>query len=320
MTSVLLIGDRRDVADLSFGERNRSAELQVRFGYRRWAAVIHELGVTAGVRASVGTQSRQQGSAGGNVKLLQVVRNARDGLWFVPLIFAVGGVALNVLTISLDRSQDYELIPASWFGDPEAALAILGTVAASMVSLVATVLAITMVVVQLAMQQFSPRIVQTFLKDKPSQIAIGLFVATFVQSMLSMREVVVDDLAPVVAGLSVLVTYIMVIIDIVVLVVYVHHIGQSLRVSSLIELVGQNTRDLINKIYPRSLESAEHGDPYVIVARQSGVLTMISTDRLVSLAEKARCPNRADPCAWTVRPRRGALGPFPQRNPGGCRL
>ena len=33
-----------------------------------------------------------------------------------------------------------------------------------------------MVVVQLAMGQFSPRIVQTILQDKPSQIAIGLFV------------------------------------------------------------------------------------------------------------------------------------------------
>ena len=54
---------------------------------------------------------------------------------------------------------------------------ILSTVAASMVSLTALVLTITMVVVQLAMGQFSPRIVQRILRDKPSQLAIGLFVA-----------------------------------------------------------------------------------------------------------------------------------------------
>ena len=52
-----------------------------------------------------------------------------------------------------------------------------------------SVLTVTMVVVQLAMGQFSPRIVQTFLQDKPSQIAIGLFVATFAHAMLAMREV-----------------------------------------------------------------------------------------------------------------------------------
>ena len=58
-----------------------------------------------------------------------------------------------------------------------------------MVTLAALVLTITMVVVQLAMGQFSPRIVQTILRDKPSQIAIGLFVATFAHAMLAMREV-----------------------------------------------------------------------------------------------------------------------------------
>ena len=58
-----------------------------------------------------------------------------------------------------------------------------------MVSLTALVLTITMVVVQLAMGQFSPRIVQRILRDKPSQLAIGLFVATFVHSILAVREV-----------------------------------------------------------------------------------------------------------------------------------
>ena len=58
-----------------------------------------------------------------------------------------------------------------------------------MVSLTALVLTITMVVVQLAMGQFSPRIVQRILRDKPSQLAIGLFVATFVHAILTLREV-----------------------------------------------------------------------------------------------------------------------------------
>jgi uncharacterized membrane protein len=70
-------------------------------------------------------------------------------------------------------------------GGPNAALAILTTIAVSMVSLAALVLTITMVVVQLAMGQFSPRIVQTFLRDKPSQLAVGLFVATFAHATLA---------------------------------------------------------------------------------------------------------------------------------------
>ncbi len=85
------------------------------------------------------------------------------------------GAALSFATIAVDRYFDYELVPQRLVGGPDAALTILGTVAASMVSLAALVLTITMVVVQLAMGQFSPRIVQRILRDKPSQIAIGLF-------------------------------------------------------------------------------------------------------------------------------------------------
>src|SRR5829696_8243635 len=105
----------------------------------------------------------------------------------------LAGVGLSFGTIAIDRAWDYELIPQSISGGPDAALSILATVAASMVSLTALVLTITMVVVQLAMGQFSPRIVQRVLQDKPSQMAIGIFVATFAHAMLAMREVRFND-------------------------------------------------------------------------------------------------------------------------------
>ena len=139
-------------------------------------------------------------------------------------------------------------------------LAILSTVAASMVSLAALVLTITMVVVQLAMGQFSPRIVQRILRDKPSQLAIGLFVATFVHSILAVREVTNEgDGTGQVPGIAVVTAFVLVLISIAVLVMYVHHIGQALRVSALIELVGKDTRKLLDRKYPdrgsRQLES-----------------------------------------------------------------
>lgn len=211
-----------------------------------------------------------------------------SSLWFVPLLYAVVGVIINVVTITLDRTSDHQLISIDLIGGPDAALAILGTVAASMIGLVATVLAITMVVVQLAMAQFSPRIVQTFLQDKPSQNAIGLFVMTFVQSMLSMREVQVSEDDPVVPGLSVVVTFGLVIVDIVVLVIYIHHIGRALRVSALIELVGTSTRSLTDEIYPDAFKGEPHeADPHIILSKKSGVLSMIGHEQVVEAAVDA---------------------------------
>ena len=111
-------------------------------------------------------------------------------LWFVPVMCVLAGAAISFGTISLDRAFDYQAIPQVLVGRPTSANAILTTIAVSMVSLAALVLTITMVVVQLAMGQFSPRIVQRILRDKPSQLAIGLFVATFVHAVLTIREVV----------------------------------------------------------------------------------------------------------------------------------
>ena len=58
-----------------------------------------------------------------------------------------------------------------------------------MVTLTALVLTITMVVVQLAMGQFSPRIVRAILHDRRSQLAVGLFIGTFAYSMTVLRDV-----------------------------------------------------------------------------------------------------------------------------------
>jgi uncharacterized membrane protein len=202
-------------------------------------------------------------------------------------VCVLAGATLSVGTIWIDNATDFKLVPQSLTGGPDAAVAILSTVAASMVSLAALVLTITMVVVQLAMGQFSPRIVQTFLRDKPSQIAVGLFVATFVHAMLALREVQFAG-AGSVPGLAIVVAYLLVVISVVVLVLYVHHIGRSLRVSALIELVGNDTRKLLDGLYPESLDGPV-AQTDRIEAPASGVVNAIDRARLVSLAQESDC-------------------------------
>ena len=110
-------------------------------------------------------------------------------MWFWPLICIGAGIALSVISVAVDRAFNGALIPRALTGGPDAALEILGTVAGSMVSLTALVLTVVLVVVQLAMGQFSPRIVATILQDKPSQFAIGIFVGTFAHAMLALSQV-----------------------------------------------------------------------------------------------------------------------------------
>ncbi len=225
------------------------------------------------------------------MKLTKLLIHLRSGLWFVPVLCVFVGACISFGTLALDRLFDYEAIPASLVGTPEAAMEILATVALSMVSLTALVLTITMVVVQLAMGQFSPRIVQRILRDKPSKLAIGLFVATFVHAILALREVKVDGDSPgQVPGIAVLTAFLLVLASIAVLVIYVEHLGQSLRVSALIELVGSETRTLIARVYPdEGLDVHAPSEPAVVLARESGVITVIGHELLVEEARRADC-------------------------------
>jgi uncharacterized membrane protein len=221
----------------------------------------------------------------------KLVSHIRGSLWFVPVLCVLAGAAISFGTIALDRLFDYQAIPTSVSGHPAAAISILSTVAVSMVSLTALVLTITMVVVQLAMGQFSPRIVQRILRDKPSQLAIGLFVATFVHAILTLREVTNNgDGTGHVPGLAVLTAFLLVLASISVLVVYVQHLGQSLRVSALIELVGDDTRGLVDRIYPEKRPPGDEPQIERLVrARESGVITGIGYEELVDEAYRVDC-------------------------------
>lgn len=219
-----------------------------------------------------------------------MAHRVRSSLWLAPALCVVAGVVLSLGTIALDQALGPNLLPQRLTGGPDAALAILTTVATSMVTLAALVLTVTMVVVQLAMGQFSPRIVRSILQDRPSQLAIGLFVGTFAHAMLAMREVRFDGPdGPSVPGIAIVTAFLLVIASIILLVYYVHHLGQSLRVAALIELVGTDIRKLVDVMYPADEGRPLRAAPGEIAAPRSGVVFHVDHDRLVDAARAADC-------------------------------
>ncbi|WP_051427259.1 DUF2254 domain-containing protein [Arthrobacter sp. H20] len=206
-------------------------------------------------------------------------------MWVIPVLFILGGVATSLITTSID---DGTLIPQSVSGDANAALQILYLISFAMLTLTGLVLSLVVVVVQLAMGVFSPRIVRQILQDRPSQSAIGLFAGTFAHSMLSMRSVQTTTDGGTVPGLAVVTAMVLVLSCIGTLVWYLNHIGQSLRVAALVGWVANDTMKTLNHVYPDPGPAPDLGSE-LVVAPKSGVMFAVDHRRLVVLAERAGC-------------------------------
>lgn len=126
-----------------------------------------------------------------------------------------------------------------------------------------------MVAVQLAMGQFSPRIVRALRQDRASQLAYGLFASTFTFAILALREVgaVVGGTVP---GLTVLMAYLLMLASIAAPFLYIDHAGNSPRAAGLIDL-GNHLHEQLARRYPAG--SAQPAAPDMVFAPKFGIVT-----------------------------------------------
>ncbi|MCW2768633.1 MAG: conserved rane protein of unknown function [Aeromicrobium sp.] len=220
------------------------------------------------------------------MRLTRLVHTLRTSLWLIPLLCVLAGVLIVIGALWLDRRSGYTLVPQSVTGTPSGVQTSLSVFATAMASLISLVLTVTLVVVQLAMGQFSPRIVGALLSDRFSQLAIGLFAGTFVVAVLTLRELRGSDTGTV-PGLSVLLAYLLMFASLVTLIVFVHHSGQTMRATGLIDLVGDRTRDLIESSFPAA--PLPDADPDVITAQEPGNVVRVDRSGLVAAARRADC-------------------------------
>ena len=110
-------------------------------------------------------------------------------LWFLPTIFAAAAIALANLTLWLDAGVDAPIrIRPDLVGDHSAAATLAGAIAAATLAFVAVVFATTLVAIQLAASQYSPRTVRIFIRSGVTRVTLGLFLATFVFALITLVD------------------------------------------------------------------------------------------------------------------------------------
>ncbi len=217
----------------------------------------------------------------------------QDRFWVVPLLCAAIAVGLALSLSAVDDFFKTSFTVAFLFtGGPEGARAVLSAIITSMISFTGLVFSITIVVLQLTSSQFSPRVLRTFLRDRFNQLALGVFVATFVYALVVLRAVRgTAQVDPFVPQVALTVAFGFVLASVVVFLGYIHHIAQSIRVATIITRIGQETRELIERRFPAHAQPAHRLPPApaagtVVPAEGPGVVQQVDDDALLRLAEE----------------------------------
>lgn len=227
----------------------------------------------------------------------------RSRLWFIPGLFVVGSIVAAFVLVPIDhvidRSVVSQLSNVLFAGGPDSARLVLSTIAAAMLTFTGLVFTVTMLVLQLASSQLSPRVMRTFLRDRVNQSVLGLFVATFLYALLVLREVrSPPDGTPFVPSVAVTFVYLLLVASVALFVLYIHHMAQAIRAAEVLRNVGDETRQAIVRLYPEGIADEPSAAPpalpdrepdeVVLLERAPGVITSTDAAALVRLAEEHR--------------------------------
>lgn len=223
--------------------------------------------------------------------------------WFIPSLLTIAALILSIVTIYIDRHGGADwLVELGWIfpSRPDGARGQLTVISGSMIGVGATVFSITIAAVVYASGTYGPRLLTNFMTDRGNQFSLGVFVATFVYSLMVLRVVRAEDEVPAtiedaaatylpgfVPQLSLLVAMALVILSVGVLVFFLHHVPASIRINSVLAGIGRRLLDDIERRFPAEADGkvpVARANGIAVTAGGTGYIEIIDFDRLDDIA------------------------------------
>src|SRR6266545_2840825 len=162
----------------------------------------------------------------------------------MPTVAVVVALAAGSGLSQVDMSADNRLV---FQGTADDARTLLIAIASTMATVIAVVLGLTVVALQLASTQFSPRILRNFLRDRINKIVLSIFVATFTFSTAGLSAGQRVDTYP---RLAVSTALVLLFVSLVTLVVFVHHLAHSIQIDAIMVLIERTTVRVVTHDLP----------------------------------------------------------------------
>lgn len=194
------------------------------------------------------------------------LRSAPERIWFIPTLEGIVAIGLAAALLYADASLASKLGesgPWLFAGTADGARSILTVIAGSLVTVVAVAFSVTVIAIQQASAQYSPRLLRNFTRDRGNQVVLGTYIATFIYCLLVLREVRTGtpEAEPFIPTLSIFGAIVLALVSLGLLIYFIHHITDSLQVSYLLERIRSELDHEIQRRFPTTFGPSSADPP-----------------------------------------------------------
>jgi uncharacterized membrane protein len=183
----------------------------------------------------------------------RVIRDWVGGaLWVLPTLSVVVFLAAGAVLSRVEVGEDSPLRALAFQGTAEDARSLLVVVSSTMITVTGLVFALTIVALQIASGQYSPRLLRNFMRDRGTQLVLSIFVGAFAYSTAGLYTVGVQGSGQeaFVPRLAVSGSLALALASVGVLIYFIHHLAHSIQIDTIMSQVGREARSVIDDVYP----------------------------------------------------------------------
>ncbi|MBW6463600.1 MAG: DUF2254 domain-containing protein [Firmicutes bacterium] len=233
-------------------------------------------------------------------KFKQLWRDLRSNFWFLPSLIVLASIGFAVALIETDSAgTDRWLVewPRLFGAGAEGARGMMSTIAGTMMTVVGVTFSMILVVLTLASNQYTSRILRNFIRNRVTQAVLGIFAGIFTYCLIVLRTIRGGDEGAFVPSLAVFFGFVLALGGVAVLMFFIHHIASSIEASSIIASVARETIAAIDHLFPDRLgegSGEDEDDPtpsppvvrnwHAVPAKESGYLQSVDNTALLRLA------------------------------------
>ncbi len=217
----------------------------------------------------------------------------RQNYWFWPSMLTTFALVLGFTLPIVDSYVGVSWIRSIGFLEPtevEGARAILTTLAGAVLGVAGVAFSITILAVSFASSNYGPRLIGNFMRDRLSQLVLGVFVSTFVYCIAvlatihTQRQFESETIQAFVPQISVIFAIGLTLLSVAALIVYIHHVPESINIMNLAAGIGATLRSSVIRMLDEEDARAKEQDEVVDLdarknlPRRDGETCIICTD------------------------------------------